>query len=318
MEGKILITGGAGFIGSHLTLSLVKNGYGVIVVDDLSSGSKDNLKDILADIDFIECDISIKDDVRGIVKDVDVIFHLAAAPEVKESYVSPEKFWKINVEGTRSLLEAIREEGSSPNLIFFSSSTVYGEAPEIPTKETYGPLRPISVYGASKLAAEAIISAYAHSYNFKAISVRLGNIVGRGSRHGIIYDFVNKLRTNPRKLEILGDGKQSKSYLHVEDCVNAVKLIGRSFSRSYDVYNIGSDDRISVDEIAMIVIEEMGLEDVELAHQPSGPGGAGWIGDVKIMQLDITKLKKLGWVPKNNSSESIRLAVRELLSELGF
>jgi len=318
MGNKILVTGGAGFIGSHLTSSLVKDGHNVVVVDDLSSGSMANLEEVLADVEFITCDILNKEAIRSVVKDVDVVFHLAAAPEVKESYIIPEKFWKVNVEGTRSLLEAIREGSSSPIFIFFSSSTVYGEALEVPTKETYGPLRPISVYGASKLAAEAMTSAYAYSYGFKAVSVRLGNIVGRRSRHGILFDFVNKLRANPKKLEILGNGRQSKSYLHVSDCVSSVKLIWRSLSEPYDVYNIGSEDRISVDEIAMVVTEEMGLEGVELVHIPSGPDGAGWVGDVKIMQLDITKLKKLGWTPVKNSKESIRLAVRELLSETGW
>lgn len=315
MIKRVLVTGGAGFIGSHLTSNLVKEGHNVIVIDDLSSGSKYNLREVLDRIKFIECDILSKEKIKNVIKNIDAVFHLAAAPEVKESYISPEKSWGINVEGTRSLLEAIREEKTSPDVIFFSSSTVYGEALEIPTKETYGPLKPISVYGASKLAAEAVISAYAHSYSFRAVSVRLGNIVGKGSRHGILFDFVKKLRANPRVLEILGNGTQSKSYLHVTDCVHAVKLIWHSLSKPYDVYNIGSEDRVTVDEIAKIVIEEMGLAGVELIHLLSGPGGTGWVGDVKNMQLDIAKLKGLGWTPSRNSAESIRLAVKELLNE---
>jgi len=243
-----------------------------------------------------------------------VVFHLAANPEVRVGSVAPEVHFQQNVMATYNLLEALRKSETVKILAFTSSSTVYGEA-EIPTPEDYSSPKPISIYGASKLACEALISGYAHTYGFKASIYRLANVVGSRSKHGVIFDFIRKLRKNPRELEILGDGTQRKSYIHVTDCIKAL-LLGLDAVHSYtEVFNVGSEDQIDVLTIAKIVAEEMGLDNVEFRLTGGVDGGRGWIGDVKNMLLDISKLKSLGWKPEFNSAESVRLAVKEMLRE---
>ena len=176
-------------------------------------------------------------------------------------------------------------------------------------------LRPISVYGASKLACEALISAYAHSYGFDAHIYRLANIVGPRSRHGVIVDFVKKLSENPKELEILGDGTQNKSYLYVDDCVKTLLLSLERPFRRFEIFNVGSEDQVDVLTIARIVTEEMGLTNVKFRLRGGLNGGRGWIGDVKNMLLDISKLKKVGWKPRYNSSEAVRLTVKKILAK---
>jgi len=179
-------------------------------------------------------------------------------------------------------------------LVFASSSTVYGEARKIPTPEDYSPLEPISIYGASKLACEALISGYAHTFKIRGLILRLANIVGERSNHGVIYDFILKLKKNPKVLEILGDGSQRKSYLHVSDCIDAILHLYERFEGDeglYDVYNVGSEDWVLVREIADMVVECMGLESVEYSFTGGVEGGRGWPGDVKTMLLDIGKAR---------------------------
>ncbi|ACJ17326.1 galE-2 UDP-glucose 4-epimerase [Thermococcus onnurineus NA1] len=316
---KVLVTGGAGFIGSHLVDRLMELGYEVRVLDDLSAGSLDNLKRWLKHerFEFIEGDMRNREIVEKAVEDVEVVFHLAANPEVRIGSQSPELLYETNVVITYNLLEAMRKSGVK-YLVFTSSSTVYGDAEVIPTPEDYAPLEPISVYGGAKLAAEALISGYAHTFDFKALVFRLANIIGERSNHGVIYDFINKLRKNPNELEILGDGTQRKSYLHVSDTVDGMLHIFEHFrkeGKTYDAYNLGNDDWITVREIAEIVSEEMGLNP---AFRFTGgvDGGRGWKGDVKFMRLSIEKAKKTGWEPKLNSYEAVRRTVRELLSTI--
>jgi UDP-glucose 4-epimerase len=193
---------------------------------------------------------------------------------------------------------------------------VYGEPTIIPTPEDYGPLMPISVYGATKLGCEALVSAYTHLLPLKVIVLRFANVVGTRAGHGVIIDFIKKLRTNPMELEVLGDGTQSKSYLHIDDCVNAFLLgLDPAFWRqAVEVFNIGTEDRTNVLEIAKMVIKAMGLERVNIRTSP-GPDGRGWAGDVKTMQLDIGKIKKHGWYPKKRSSEAVRSASEQLVSQ---
>ncbi|NJE42917.1 NAD-dependent epimerase/dehydratase family protein [Thermococcus sp. GR6] len=316
---KVLVTGGAGFIGSHLVDRLMELGYEVRVLDDLSAGTLDNLKRWLEHerFEFIEGDMRNREIVKKAVEDVEVVFHLAANPEVRIGSQSPELLYETNVVMTYTLLEAMRKSWVK-YLVFTSSSTVYGDAEVIPTPEDYAPLEPISVYGGAKLAAEALISGYAHTFDFKALIFRLANIIGKRSNHGVIYDFINKLRKNPGELEILGDGTQRKSYLHVSDTIDGMLHIFEHFrkeGKTYDAYNLGNDDWITVREIAEIVSEEMGLNP---AFRFTGgvDGGRGWKGDVKFMRLSIEKAKKTGWKPKLNSYEAVRRTVRELLSTI--
>jgi UDP-glucose 4-epimerase len=201
------------------------------------------------------------------------------------------------------------------SIAFTSSSTVYGEAKIIPTPEDYGPLKPISLYGASKLACESLISGYAHMFGFNSVICRLANIVGSRSSHGVVYDFIRKLKENPKKLEVLGDGTQSKSYLFIDDCIEAHFIAVENARDRVEIYNVGSEDKVNVLTIAKIVAEEMGLSKVEIHKTGGVDGGKGWKGDVKEMFLDISKLKRLGWKPKSNSAEAVRLTVKGMLSE---
>ncbi|NJE49402.1 NAD-dependent epimerase/dehydratase family protein [Thermococcus sp. 9N3] len=313
---KVLVTGGAGFIGSHLVDNLMELGHEVRVLDDLSAGSLDNIKRWLdsENFEFIKGDMRNPEIVREAVKDVEAVFHLAANPEVRIGSQSPELLYETNVLITYNLLNAMRDS-SAKYLVFTSSSTVYGDAEVIPTPEDYAPLEPISVYGGAKLAAEALISGYAHTFGFKALIFRLANIIGERSNHGVIYDFINKLRKNPEELEILGDGTQRKSYLHVSDTVEGMLKIFEHFkgdAKTVDFYNLGNDDWITVREIAEIVSEEMGLKP-RFVFTGGVDGGRGWKGDVKFMRLSIEKAKATGWRPRLNSYEAVRRTVRELL-----
>ncbi len=214
------------------------------------------------------------------------------------------------------MLEAVRKAGSVKTFVFTSSSTVYGDASRVPTPEDYAPLKPISVYGSTKLACEAMVSAYAHTYGFNAVIYRLANIVGPRARHGVIYDFILKLRKNKNQLEILGDGKQTKSYLHVNDCIQAMLSGVEKARERVEVFNIGSEDQVNVQTIAKIVVEEMGFSKVKLTYTGGVDGGRGWVGDVKNMLLDISKLRSLGWKPRFNSKQAIRAATKAILREI--
>jgi UDP-glucose 4-epimerase len=214
-----------------------------------------------------------------------------------------------NVLVTYRILEAMRKS-EIKKMVFTSTSTVYGEAEQIPTPENYGPLTPISFYGATKLACEALISAFCHTFEMQAVMFRLANIIGPRSTHGVIYDFVRKLRANPDELEILGDGNQRKSFLHVDGCVEAMLFAGKERQKDQiAVYNIGSEDWITVKEIAKIVCEKMNLNP---RFKFTG-GKRGWTGDVPLMRLDVSKIKGLGWVPKYDSRESVERVVQEIV-----
>jgi UDP-glucose 4-epimerase len=305
-EGKdILVTGGAGFIGSHLIDSLMKTKVKVRVLDNLSSGSLENIRIWLSNpsFEFLNGSLLNKADIVQAAKGCQVIFHLAANPEVRLSSVAPDVHFKQNVMTTYNLLEALRTSMNAEYFIFASSSTVYGDASKIPTPEDYTPLEPISVYGASKLASEALIMAYAHTYGFKVVIYRLANIVGPGSSHGVIYDFISKLRKNPHELEILGDGTQAKSYLYIDDCVDAMLFTHEKISKPVEVFNLGSEDWVDVKSIAQIVIEEMRLKNVAYSFTGGVNGGRGWKGDVKYMLLANEKLKSQGWKPKLNRAK---------------
>lgn len=311
---NILVTGGAGFIGSHLVEKLLELGNAVSVFDNLSAGSISNI-DIWKEherFEFIKGDITEPLAIHRALEDSEVVYHLAANPEVRSWLASPKDHFRQNVEGTFNILEGIRKSEGTQLIVFTSTSTVYGEATVIPTPETYAPLKPISHYGASKLAAEAIISSYASMYGFKGAIFRLANTIGQRSNHGVIYDFIQKLRKDPTKLEVLGDGTQTKSYLHVTDCVEAMIYATEIMKQNISIFNIGSEDRVSVLKIANIVIEEMGLKNTDIQLTGGVDNGRGWKGDVKVMQLDMTKMKSLGWSPKMYSSEAVRETAKHL------
>ncbi len=311
---RILVTGGAGFIGSHIVDRLISSGNEVIVYDNLSSGKLEFLEHHMRNknFKFVKEDLLNFEALKREMMDVDLVYHVAANPDVKIGARDTRIHLEQNVIATHNLLEAMRLNDIS-DMVFTSTSTVYGEAKKIPTPEDYGPLIPISLYGASKLAAESLIMAYAHTFGMNTVIYRFANIVGPRSTHGVIYDFIMKLKNNPRELEILGDGTQKKSYLYIEDCVDAIIYGYEHRKEDVEIFNIGSEDWIDVKKIADIVVEEMGLENVK--YRFTG-GKRGWKGDVPKMLLSIEKIKSYGWKPKYSSEESVRLTARHLIGEI--
>jgi UDP-glucose 4-epimerase len=299
----------------------MRRGWSVVVVDNLSFGNLANLESWLKDerFEFVRGDLKNTGDAERAVRDVGVVFHLAANPEVRIGETDPRVHFEDNLLATFNLLEAMRRSRLARVLVLASTSTVYGEASVIPTPEGYGPLVPISLYGASKLGCEALACSFAYTFGVRALIVRLANVVGSRSRHGVIVDFIRKLRASPGRLEILGDGTQTKSYLHVDDCVEAFIHMTDGFVRSRgrtDVFNVGALDQISVKHIARVVVEQMKLRDVEFEFTGGVDGGRGWLGDVKMMHLSVDKLMDSGWRPRCNSEEAVRLATEALLREI--
>lgn len=316
-EGRsALVTGGAGFIGSHLVDHLLAAGARVTVIDDLSSGTEAHLVGARSNprFLFVRGDVLDRRAMREALAGCDLVYHCAADPEVRITGEKTEQHLRANVTATHQVLEAMREARVA-RIVFTSTSTVYGEATEIPTPETYGPMTPISVYGASKLASESLISAYCATFDLQGVSLRFANVAGARSNHGVTFDFVRKLRENPKRLEILGDGRQAKSYVHIDDTVRGI-LAAETASRGrrYEVFNIGSGDMIDVLTVARVVAETMGLKDVEFAPTGGVDGGRGWKGDVRTMRLSADKLRATGWAPRMGSTETIRATASALLS----
>jgi len=307
-----VVTGGAGFIGSHLVDTLVAQGNEVLVIDSLCAGRKETIARHIDSrkVRFLQKDL-LADGWQDAIEGADRLFHLAADPDVRQSAVNPDPTIQNNIIATYRVLEAMRIH-HVPELVFTSTSTVYGDAIVIPTPENYTPLEPISVYGASKLACESLISAYCHSFGMKAWAFRFANIIGSRSGHGVITDFIKKLEQNPKELEILGDGKQTKSYLEVHECVSAMLFAVGHARDTVNTFNIGSEDWIDVKSIAEIVTEEMHLSGTKFRFTG---GERGWVGDVPRMQLSVEKIKALRWKPQMGSRESVRIAVQAMLAE---
>jgi UDP-glucose 4-epimerase len=314
LEGFILVTGGTGFIGSHFVDRLVGEGFRVRVVDNLSSGRRENIKRRLdtGDVELMVGDLKDPQVALKAVEGIGTVFHFAANPEVRVSTTNPEVHFNENVVATFNLLEAIRKSDVK-EIVFASSSTVYGEPGVIPVSED-APIKPVSVYGASKAACESLIHAYSKLYSIKAVIVRYANVVGPRLKHGVIWDFIMKLREDPNMLEILGDGKQEKGYIYIDDAVEATMMAWKK-TEQFDVYNVASNDWITVDEIADLVIESMKLKDVRRVYRPV-LHGIGWPGDVKKIALKIDKLKSIGFTPKKSSREAIKATAEAMIKEI--
>lgn len=314
MPRTILVTGGSGFIGSHLVHRLLQEND-VTVFDNFSSGKRDFLASQHNNPNFhlIEADMLHPGALQKALNGVDMVFHLAANPDVKMGAEDTRVHLEQNVLATYNLLDAMRKCGVK-RMAFTSSSTVYGEATKVPTPEDYGPLLPLSLYGASKLSCEALVSSYCHTFDMQSWIFRFANIVGERATRGVLVDFIKKLRANPRELEILGAGSQKKSYLEVKDCVRAMLHCVNGSNEQINVFNIGSEDCVDVTEIADIVARQMGLKSVRYRFTGSADG-RGWKGDVKVMQLCIEKIKRLGWRPRGGSAQAIEVAVKALLRD---
>ena len=311
---KILITGGAGFIGSHLVDVLIKE-HEVVVFDNLSSGRMEFIKHHAdnSKFSFITGDLLNTEDIEKALDGIDMVYHIAANPDVRLGADDTAVHLEQNIIATYNLLEAMRKKGRAKiKIAFTSTSTVYGEAEEIPTPENYGPLVPISLYGASKLACEALITAYCHTFDMQSWIFRFANVVGSRSTHGITVDFVQKLKGNPKHLEILGDGMQRKSYVYVTDCVAGMLHAVATSQNEVNIFNIGTDDTISATEIGEVVVDVMELSDVKFSYTG---GKRGWKGDVPMMALSIEEIKARGWKPTYNSRECIEKTALSILSE---
>ncbi|MGQ0535870.1 MAG: NAD-dependent epimerase/dehydratase family protein [Methanobacteriota archaeon] len=307
---KHLVTGGAGFIGSHLVDALLARGDEVVVVDDLSSGSEGNLSAATGAVEFVKGDVLDTKLMRKALQGVGQVHHLAANPDVRLATEEPEMDLRRGALATFKLLEAMRA-AKVRRIAYASSSTVYGEATVLPTPEDYGPLLPASVYGAGKLACEGMLAAHAASFGFTVHIFRFANIIGPRGAHGILTDFLAKLAKDPKELEILGDGKQEKSYMLVGECVDAWLHCVEHATGPVNVVNLGSGDQVDVSRIAEVVCKERGLSGVRFRYTG---GVRGWPGDVPRMFLATERLGKLGWGPATTSEDAIRTSVRALLS----
>jgi UDP-glucose 4-epimerase len=263
---------------------------------------------------FIHFDLLDVDRLLDVIKKSDLIFHLAANSEVRLGYTNTEIDFVNNIVITRNVLECMRKSNRCKKIIFTSSSVVYGEPMMIPTPEYYGPLKPISLYGASKLACEALISGYIGIFGLSGVIFRIANAIGPNSHHGVVVDFVKKLRASDGKfLDVLGDGTQNKSYLYIDDLIEALLIGLDEFDSPLETFNVGSEDQINVNSIAQIISNELGLKNVRLRYVCEHADGRGWPGDVKNMLLSVDKLKEYGWKIHYSSSKSISVTVNKLL-----
>jgi UDP-glucose 4-epimerase len=309
------VTGGAGFIGSHLVDRLLKDKDNhVTVYDNLSSGKEDFIKHHYGkrNFNFVRGDLLDAEALKSAIAGSEMVHHLAANPDIRLGTAVPETDLRQGTLATFNLLEAMRAAGIR-KIAFSSSSVIYGEASKIPTPEDYGPLIPISLYAAAKLGAEGLITAYCSSFDMQGWIFRFANVIGPRSTHGVIFDFINKLRRNPKDLEILGNGKQRKAYLTVEDCVDAMLFAVGHAKETINIYNLGCEEQVEVTRIAEIIVEEMGLRGAKFRYTG---GDRGWKGDVRAMLLSVDKLKALGWKPSTTSEEAVRLAVRAGLGKV--
>ncbi|MBX3021564.1 MAG: NAD-dependent epimerase/dehydratase family protein [Bdellovibrionales bacterium] len=307
---KVFVTGGAGFIGSHLCENLLNRGDEVTAYDNLSLGRKEFLKPLLSrpSFSFVENDLLKDVDLAQRLKGYDLVFHLAANSDISLGSSRTDLDLKQSVMATYNLLEAMRGAGVG-RLIFSSTSAIYGEAELKPTPETYGPLVPISFYGAGKLSAESLICAYAHHYGIRSWIYRFANVVGAHLTHGAIHDFLQRLKADPSVLKVLGDGRQRKSYLHVTDCIEGMLFGFHTAKDEVNLFNLASRGVTEVRWIAEQVVAQVNAS----ARIEYGSEDRGWSGDVPYSWLDSGKLANLGWKAKVESSVAVEMSVREAL-----
>ena len=309
---NILVAGGAGFIGSHLCDALLSKNNTVIVADKLIMGSK-NIEHLSQNTNFkfYEMELADQDNVDKLFKDnkIDIVYHMAANSDIQKSANDTSIDFNDTLLTTRVILESMRKNNVK-NIFFASTSAVYGEMPDIVLNEETGGLKPVSYYGGAKLASEALISSYVSMCDMNAVIFRFPNVIGPRLTHGVVYDFVKKLRNNPKELEILGNGTQCKPYIYVTDLVNAIVKLTDQFEPGVDVFNISvMSEGTSVTHIAEIVVDVLGLSDVEFKYTG---GDRGWKGDVPRFKYDISKVLATGWKPEYTSDEAVRKAAQSL------
>ena len=311
---KVFVAGGAGFIGSHIVHRLMtETQHDVTVFDNFTSGQKWHLEPHLADsrLTIVSGDLKAVEEVTAAMQGAERAYHFAANPDIAKAMRQPDvDFWE-GTYLTQNLLEAARLTGLK-ELLYASGSGVYGDVGTLAVTEDHAPMLPISPYGASKLSCEATIHAYTHMFGLKARVFRFANVVGPRQTHGVAYDFIRRLRTEPSRLSILGDGSQSKSYIHVDDIVAGLQYFGARDTAPYTYYHLATEDYLTVREIADLVVEEMGLSDVR--YEFSG-GSRGWSGDVPIVRFNLAKAHGAGWRAGRSCKEAMRASIQAMLAE---
>lgn len=314
MNKKNLITGGAGFIGSHLCDKLLADGHTVVVIDDLSLGLERNISHHLnnPNFHFIKASVLDHDVMDQLFTDFqfDIVYHLAANSDIARSHKDPSVDLNKTFLTTYSVLESMRKH-QVPQLMFASTSAIYGNAHGEEVTETYGPLLPTSHYGACKLASEGIIASYCENYGIQAFITRFPNVCGERTTHGVLHDFVKKLKQNPDELEVLGDGRQAKPYLYVKDLVEAILFVVQNAHDKINYFNLGVEGNTTVTKIAQMVIASMGLN----ARIRYTGGDRGWVGDVPLFKYNLDKIHALGWRASNSSDQAVQKAIDYILKE---
>jgi UDP-glucose 4-epimerase len=307
-----IIIGGAGFIGSHFTDRLLSDPdtARVTLYDNFSSGQAWHYAHHAGDsrLRVVRGDVRDLGDLTLAMFHHDCVIHLASNPDIARAATEPSIDFVQGTALTQNVLEAMRAAGVN-RILYASGSGVYGDLGETEAHEDFGPLLPVSTYGASKLAGEALICSYAHMFGIQGCAFRFGNVVGARQTHGVGMDFLRQMLQNGRRLRILGDGRQSKSYIHVSDVVEAVMLAHRVTTKPYDVFNVATGDYITVQEIAAIVAECTGNTDVEFEYTG---GDRGWKGDVPVVRLNTDRIRSLGWRCKRTSADAMRAAVMRM------
>ncbi len=319
---NILVAGGAGFIGSHLMDYLLDEGHNVICVDKLIFGNK-NILHLLhgkqasesRKIRFYKTELSNQQAVDAIFDEnqIDAVYHMAANSDIQKGGQEPSIDFNDTFMTTHTLLESMRKY-EVKNLFFASTSAVYGEMPDIELTESTGGLKPVSYYGGAKLASEAIISSYASMCDMNVVVFRFPNVIGPRLTHGVIFDFIKKLKDNPYKLEILGNGTQCKPYIYILDLVDAIVHLTKNWFPGEEIYNLSvASEGTTVTKIAQIVVEELGLENVDFCYTG---GDRGWKGDVPRFKYDISKILSTGWKPVYTSTEAVRQTVKDAIFQM--
>jgi len=318
-QGRFIIVGGAGFIGSHFTDRLLAEPQteAVTLYDNFSSGRDWHFEHHLNDprLTVIRADASDVEKLSAAMDGFDVVIHLAANPDIARAVTEPAIDFDEGTVLSHTVLEAMRRSGCG-RILYASGSGIYGDLGETDVSEDHGPLRPISTYGASKLASEALISAYCHMFGLAGCIFRFGNVIGPRQTHGVGYDFIRKLRADPSRLEILGDGEQSKPYIHVDDVVSAVLFANSHNKDRLGIFNVATGDAITVREIADLVLERLGLDKDSVKYVFSG-GARGWSGDVPVVRLNCRRINDLGWSCEDQSLAAMRRALEALASQTG-
>ncbi len=297
-----LVTGCAGFIGSNLVDFLLEKNHNVFGVDNLSTGKKLFLQNAFKykNFNFLEIDLKNPKSLSNKLKNIDIVFHLSANADVRNGLKNPDKDLNENTIVTFNILNAMKDQNVN-KIVFSSTGSIYGDTDIIPTPENSPFPIQTSLYGASKLACEGLISAFSHGYNFQSWIFRFVGILGERYTHGHIFDFYKKLLLDPRNIHILGDGNQKKSYLNINDCLDAIYLAINNANKNINIFNLGLEDYCTVNDSLKWISNNLNLKPIVTYEG----GKRGWIGDNPHIELDISRIKKLGWKPKKNIKESV-------------